>query len=128
MANFKRANATIRIMEEKSRRRFQFSLRTLFVLITLVALWIGWSLNWIRQRQAFLPPDDLDQTRPFASSTEKTVTAPGLLWIFGEEGVATIFVPERQTDDFAEAKRLFPEADVRWNRDTFLFQNFSIPF
>ena len=30
--------------------RLRFSLRTLFVMVTLVCVWIGWQVNWIRQR------------------------------------------------------------------------------
>jgi hypothetical protein len=36
------------------RRWFQFRLRTLFVLTTLVALWLAWELSFIRERQAWL--------------------------------------------------------------------------
>jgi hypothetical protein len=35
------------------RRWFAFSLRTLFVVVTLVACWLGYELNWIRQRRDF---------------------------------------------------------------------------
>ena len=35
------------------RRCFQFSLRTMFAAVTLVALWLGWKWNWIHQRHAF---------------------------------------------------------------------------
>ena len=51
------------------RRWFQFGLRTLFVLMTLVALWLAWELNFIRERQAWLrenpalvPDNTLDAT------------------------------------------------------------------
>jgi hypothetical protein len=36
------------------RRWYQFSLRTMFVLVTVacvVLAWVGYSLNWIRQRR-----------------------------------------------------------------------------
>jgi hypothetical protein len=33
-----------------SRRWFRFSLRTLFILVTVVALWLGYYANWMRQR------------------------------------------------------------------------------
>jgi hypothetical protein len=39
----------------KPRRRwFQFGLIWLFVFTTLVALWLGWELKFIRERRAFL--------------------------------------------------------------------------
>ena len=40
-------------MDEKQKRRcrwFQFSLRTLLILVTGLRLWIGWQLKWIRDR------------------------------------------------------------------------------
>jgi hypothetical protein len=39
------------------RRWYQFSLRTMFVAVTLVAIplaWVGYSLSWIRQRHEAL--------------------------------------------------------------------------
>jgi hypothetical protein len=32
-------------------RRFRFSLRTLFVVVTLIAVWLGWTLWRLRQRE-----------------------------------------------------------------------------
>ncbi|MBI2825910.1 MAG: hypothetical protein HYX69_14590 [Planctomycetia bacterium] len=41
--------------QSKPRRRwFQFGLGTMFLLVTLFALWLAWELNFIHQRQAFL--------------------------------------------------------------------------
>jgi hypothetical protein len=38
-------------MIEPSRRRwFQFGLRTMFVVVTMFAVWLGYYANWIRQR------------------------------------------------------------------------------
>jgi hypothetical protein len=34
-----------------STRRLQFTLRSLFILITLIALWLGYYANWIHQRR-----------------------------------------------------------------------------
>jgi hypothetical protein len=57
------------------RRWFQFTLRTLFVVVTVLACWLGYAVSWIKQRHAFLaqpmtkpppgrwiynPPSDLD--------------------------------------------------------------------
>lgn len=35
-------------------RWFRFSLRTLFVLVTVVACWLGWNLRIVRERKAVL--------------------------------------------------------------------------
>jgi hypothetical protein len=38
----------------KKRRWFRFSLRTMFVAFTLVAVWLGWNVHIVRQRKAKL--------------------------------------------------------------------------
>jgi hypothetical protein len=37
-----------------TRRRLQFSLRTMLLAFTLFAVWLGWELSVIRERKAFL--------------------------------------------------------------------------
>jgi hypothetical protein len=49
-------------MEEnpKPRRRwFRFSLRTMLVLVTLLCLYLGWAMNWKRQRREWLERSDV---------------------------------------------------------------------
>jgi hypothetical protein len=41
-------------IDKPSHRRFKFDLRSLFILATLVALWLGWSLYRIHQREVTL--------------------------------------------------------------------------
>lgn len=36
------------------RRWFQFGLGTVFVAVTVFAVWLGWELKYIRERKAFL--------------------------------------------------------------------------
>jgi len=91
--------------EIRKRRRFQFKLRTLFVIVTLFAVWLGWSLNWNRQRREFLRDRD-------AFRVGESVRAPGLLWIFGEDGAENIWLVARKSSASDEARRLFPEATV----------------
>jgi hypothetical protein len=107
-------------MDERPRRRWlRFSLRTLFLLVTLVAVWLGWSLNWIRQRQYVVAHSSVETT---SWETGEPVNAPGLLWLFGEPGyydVRVLFGPDDPRDNtpaevaFATGfKDLFPEAQV----------------
>jgi hypothetical protein len=103
------------------RRRFQFSLRTLLVVMALVGVagWLGLKLNWIRQRHAFLRSSEatgefdmpIDECRP-----------PGLLGMFGEKGRRWIFIHVKSSDrdvrSDAELARvraarwLFPESEI----------------
>ena len=52
-----------------NRRWFRFSLRTMFVVVTLVGCWLGNSLIWIKQRHELL-----DKSR---GSSKGKVSAPG---------------------------------------------------
>lgn len=88
----------------------RFSLRTLFVLITLISLPLGWSayqLNWIRQRQEFAQQHFSDRlwhpgwTRPLAEP-------PWPLKVFGDPGY-TLFDFRLQQSDAKRTRELFPE-------------------
>jgi hypothetical protein len=41
-------------MSALPRRRFQFSLTSLLLVITLVAIWLAWEFSFIRERQAWV--------------------------------------------------------------------------
>jgi hypothetical protein len=90
---------------------FRFSLRTLFVLITLVAIWVGWSFNWIRQRREFVRLGN--ELGAVVSRGE--VRAPGLLWVFGELGAQVVLLFTDKESDFDRARQIFPEAHVETN-------------
>jgi hypothetical protein len=93
-------------MNSKPKRRwYQFSLRTMFVLVFVVSAplaWVGCSLSWIRQRH-----EALDARQVYDSSGSAATTAPGGLWLFGDRGVITIFCSAENAE---LARRLFPEA------------------
>jgi hypothetical protein len=90
-------------------RRFplQFSVRSLFVVTTVIAAGLAYEVNWIRQRHAFLE----DQRRRHAAVWQNLgddrkrdllewwqnqqysdKRAPGLLWIFGESAVDELYI------------------------------------
>ena len=104
-------------------RCFRFSLRTLFVLLTLFACWLGYSTNWIRQRREALAMDRVgtEYRKPFAY-TPAAATAPGLLWLLGERGYKTIsyWIPDgkdrewtpSEKADIDRLEQLFPEAGL----------------
>jgi hypothetical protein len=101
-------------MDEKRHRWFRFSLRALFVLVTLVALsagWVSWSTIWIRDRRAFVR-DDGDTNAIIYNQPGQSVVAPSLLWLFGEEGAQFVVLFGEDESDFSDARRLFPEAEV----------------
>lgn len=106
-------------MAPPRRRWFRFGLRTMFVLLTLacsVAAWVGYSLNWIRERHAFLEETHSRKYDLLAAMdpNELITKSPWLLRAFGERAVYCIWTLNKQTDvaDGERAKRLFPEARV----------------
>jgi hypothetical protein len=101
-------NSTI---NTKLRRWYQFSLRTMLIVMVLASAafgyWVHWSREWIRQRhEAIVEPGvysiaiEAEQDRPYA---------PGGLWLFAEKGEAEI---ECNTSKREWVQRLFPEASV----------------
>jgi hypothetical protein len=109
------------------RRWYQFSLRTMLLLMAIVAVsfsWIGYNLNLIRQRQEILRHWwQADQYVYGAFGPAQPVRAPGSLWLFGEQGYRTVLIRFSNADDHTElsdaekalvvgAKALFPEAYV----------------
>ncbi len=117
-------------MSTPGRRRLHFSLRTLFVVMTVLGVVLGWviyQLNWIRQRHSLLDQqellaDELERRlgiERFYSLPIHRPTAPGLLWLFGEEGHDNLSLnivendPKQPVDEAMQkqmASRLFPEA------------------
>jgi hypothetical protein len=104
-------------MTTAPKRRWSFSLRMLFVVVTVLATllsWIAYNLNWIRQRHALLARS--------RGHTDGFASPPGALWLFGEQGfgeVEFIFVvdhfedqPFSSYEDFMRVQRAFPEARI----------------
>ena len=91
-----------------SRRWPAYSLRTLFVVVTVFACWLGYQLNWIRERYSCVRQHEyLAYDRTF---TENACDAPWPLRLFGERGIPLFHA--RYDDDLAEIQRLFPETTI----------------
>jgi len=108
-------------MTTTKRRWFRFSFATMFVVVTVVGCWLGYQLDWIRQRQdALAMPDVIALENPFADGPP--IPAPNFLGIFGEQGqdelvvILDSFVERPLTQSEAERiqhiSALFPEAKV----------------
>jgi hypothetical protein len=128
------------IEDPPTRRRWlRFSLRTLLVLVTLLCLYLGWAMNWIRQRQAFLRdsvPDDPIVKVLATVSGLKEQAAPWSLRLLNENGIPWLYFESAEQQKLIEVSQLFPEAKVYFlevtNRGTrsramVLFDNFP-PF
>jgi hypothetical protein len=105
-------------MTPARKRRWTFSLRTLFVVVTVLALWLGYHVNWIRERRALL--DEPNVTASFTPMRR----APSIgLCLLGERGANSVFLqydgwlsgPLNKADEAqkSRASHLFPEAKIR---------------
>ena len=108
------------------RRRFAYSLRTLFVAVTVLGIWLGYQLNWIRQRRDIISDPQVQYAccyetlkieivgnvkRPRKRRTY--VAAPRPLSWFGEFGYAEIVLGKgTPAGELARVRSLFPEAQV----------------
>jgi hypothetical protein len=110
----------------KPRRRwFQFSLGTLFVLVTVFAIWLGWELKFIRERNSVRESlragsVEIVQSRHWGlirSDVQLRVGRPAAIpwWrgMLGDEAISIItFPPSADESDLEAASEAFPEATV----------------
>ncbi len=111
----------------------RFSLRTLFLVITAVCLFLGYELEWLRRRRAFVDEQvplliELGATRSredYLGPIVSDLKAPSLLWMFNENGILVLgFVVNegvlekngyltisKTHPSVVRAKGLFPEAE-----------------
>lgn len=95
-------------MPLRSVLRFRYSLRALLVLMTLLALFFWYHVDWIKQRRAAI---DSGYVLAVEYSGDISPPGPGLLWLFKERGYDTVFVPNDSEDTLKWARALFPEAN-----------------
>jgi hypothetical protein len=103
-----------------SRSWFRFSLRTLFVLVTVLCVWLGWHVKWINDRhQALIEFADWSKT---PNVGEPLRNAPWSLRLLGEEPIQWMALEPDSGKKEADRKRLqglFPEAEIgEWTYPT----------
>jgi hypothetical protein len=114
--------------EAKPKRRwFRFSLRTLFVLVTIVGIaagWVRYQTNWVQQRREFLNAlaaerDAGDEQFNRVGAMELPPAEPNPIpfvrKILGDRPYFDVVLPERYGQDLIDrANGLFPEALILW--------------
>jgi len=114
------------MLDKPKRRWFQFRLRTLLIVIALLATalgWLGWQLRFIRSRRMAM-----DETRKWAVETNQMRRAlpywtevrdpeeiPWYRRALGDATVARVLIINgggATDDDARRLRELFPEADI----------------
>ena len=111
-------------MSPAPKRRWSFSLRTLFLLVTVAACWLGYELNWLRERQRareWLGAQQNSWYAPSLVGARAQASAPWSLRLLGEQGVVGIGMDSEQFAGPVPYSRvqlegLFPEARVDFSR------------
>jgi len=94
-------------MTPLNRRRFRFSLRTLFIVMTVVCVWLGWNLNIVRERK--LARAAIERER------WELINGGETSWIrsaLGDQRIERIVRRYPPSQDLSLARACFPEARV----------------
>jgi hypothetical protein len=83
----------------------------MFVVVTLICVWLGYHLNWIRQRG--IARHWIDAHRGgLNSALYQSKPMPWSLWMLGEQSQELIEIRTSDLDRVADLERLFPEATI----------------
>jgi hypothetical protein len=110
----------------RDRRRFRFSLRMLFVLVTVICLWLGWNARTVNARRALLAEIEsrggqaicgpevigLRCWSPALLFVETDVPVSPIRRLLGDSVVEVIYLPSAafSCDDGDRIQDVFPEA------------------
>ncbi len=113
------------------KRWLRFSLRTLFVLLTLLGIWLGIQTKWAKDRTSYLEEHQYARSQPWKG--DEIASAPRFLWLWGDPGVTRLkvqapgfwdqkeFHRTNAGPEAAEARELFPEAIIEVLDDDVLY-------
>ena len=83
----------------------------MFVAMTLLGCWLGYGLNWVCERRAFVARDDVFGFASPATGYPPT-SPPWQLWVFNASGYAEVSILAASKMEMRYARSLFPEANV----------------
>ncbi len=102
------------------RRRVRYSLRTLFVVMTLLGAWLAWNVHQVGQRRALVAESGVsavvvDHDRYLVPGELAGRRVPWVWRLLGAPRVDVIYLHSDKFDqrDLAYYRRMFPEASVR---------------
>jgi len=97
----------------------RYSLRMLFAVVTVVAIWLGWEMSIVRERNTWAhriidAGGSIDTQYPELAGGNQPI--PKHLFVvrewLGDKGYAMIVLPNAFAKDIEKFKRIFPEACV----------------
>jgi hypothetical protein len=93
-------------------RQIQISIRTLLIATALIAVVLGYHVDWIRQRNGFRRCSQVTFSKEGPASPQM----PFALKLLGDSEESSLFILNPLPGEIQRAKRLFPEAKVTfWN-------------
>ena len=96
------------------RRWFRFSLRTMFVAVTVLGGWLGWNIHFVQERQSLR--DRLKNTPTFREAEVDMSTQPTSIPIWrewlGDKPVVYLNLHVPMNDEGRRVRYYFPEAYV----------------
>jgi hypothetical protein len=100
------------MIERPKQRWFRFSLRTLFVVITVVAVWLGWQASIVHERKALLAHGKASRVwEPFYSNKPLPWSIRTLM---GDVPVQHIEMFSDPSPEYrSRIEKAFPEATIR---------------
>ena len=106
-------------MTSPRRRWFSFSLRTLFVVVTIFCVWLGWQVRIVHERRAVLDEiagagyvtlEDSHWKRP---SYQELIRVSSVRRLFGDSSYFSITVPPNTSPQLLERlEYAFPESNL----------------
>lgn len=126
----RRTVATVPMTTTPSRRWFRFTLRTMFMLVTGLCVWLGWQVRIVSHRKsvrsefesrsvAFKTGDDWRSQRVYwrlPDSKLELVTVSRIRQLLGDEPIPMIFAPlSLETSEVRRLEATFPEAWLRFD-------------
>ena len=108
-------------LDAPRRRWYQFRLGPMMLAWTLLAAFLAYHINWIRERHELVGSESVAAGDGPYHKLGKEPVAPGLLWLFGEGAYEYIVVfpshaggrlTANEKAEVEHVVRLFPEAKV----------------
>jgi hypothetical protein len=105
-----------------SRQWFQFSIGTMLLLVTLIAVWLAWQVRIVRERQAMRVAikehrsivTTLKDWQPVPGATAPKISVPFWRKWMGDEPIVEVTLSHKlDHTEMEQVRVLFPEAQIR---------------